>query len=182
MWLGKGYPKELPRRKLNSEKLEDGKKADPSEGFFYRLVMRQEIKNGKGPVKHKLMIDLLSGATGAFKYFISRAPAIGEALAGIDAYNKSKFERGLKEIIDLLVEKDDDIEDLFSNEWLLTDDGKVFIHKAFDSALDSQIAEKRELFVNALINGVQNKQITNLENLKIINFEKPFSGFLNGPC
>jgi hypothetical protein len=44
MRLEQEYSKELIRRKLNSEKLEDREKADPSAGFFYRLVTLFEIK------------------------------------------------------------------------------------------------------------------------------------------
>jgi len=39
--------------------------------------------------------------------------------------------------------------------------------KIFDSAFDTQMEDKQELFVNALINGVQDKETTSLEKLKI---------------
>jgi len=42
MWLEQEYSKEFTWRRLNSGKLEDGEKSDPSGGFFYRLVRHSE--------------------------------------------------------------------------------------------------------------------------------------------
>lgn len=119
--------------------------------------------------------NIVAGVSGVAKQLLSRIPGLGEAIAGWDAYNKSKFERGVKNSIALLQYKATNLESLFSDEWLKSKDGEQFYRKVFDSAFDAQLEDKQELFVNALINGIQNKDIAFLEKMKFVDILRHLS-------
>lgn len=103
--------------------------------------------------------DIIEGLLGTSKSLVARVPGLGEAIAGWDAYNRSKFERNIKKIIVDLKDKVDNLNEFFSDEWLNSEDGQQFCRKVFDSAFDAQMEDKQELFINALINGINDKQI-----------------------
>ena len=119
--------------------------------------------------------DLLAGLSAVVKSALSRVPALREAIAGWDAYHRSQFDRNVKKVIDLLSERVDDLESFFKHEYLNTDEGEQFARKVFDAALDDQLADKQELFINALINGIKNGKTTGLEKLKFVDILRHLS-------
>lgn len=119
--------------------------------------------------------DLLQGLLGVAKSTASLVPVLGQAISGFDAYKQSVFERNLKTALQCLSEKIDDLSKFTANDWLQTEDGKQFVWKVFDSALDAQLADKQELFVNALINGVDDDSLTQLEKLKFVDMLRHMS-------
>ena len=121
--------------------------------------------------------DLLSALKGTTKSALSLVPGLGQAIAGYDSYHQSQFERNLLKVINYLQDKVQDLEALFSSEWLKTEEGQQFSWKVFDSAFDSQLEDKQELFVNALINGVNETDIQYLEKLKFVDMLRHLSRF-----
>ena len=121
--------------------------------------------------------DLLSASKGTTKSALSLVPGLGQAIAGYDAYRQSQFERNLRKIISSLQDKVQDLGALFSSEWLKTEEGQQFSWKVFDSAFDSQLEDKQELFINALINGVKETDIQYLEKLKFVDMLRHLSRF-----
>ena len=121
--------------------------------------------------------DLLSALKGTAKSALSLVPGLGQAIAGFDAYRRSQFERNLLKVITDLSDKVQDLDVLFSNEWLNTEEGQQFSWKVFDSAYDSQLGDKQELFVNALINGIEEPDIPYLEKLMFIDMLRRLSRF-----
>ena len=119
--------------------------------------------------------DLLQSLSATAKSALSFVPGLSQALAGYDAYKKSNFERNLKNLIACLQDKVADLSSFFSKEWLQTDEGQQFARKVFDSAFDAQLEDKQELFVNALINGVNNDAMPSLEKLKFIDMLRHLS-------
>jgi len=119
--------------------------------------------------------DGLQALLGTAKSAISWIPGLREIIAGWDAYKRSSFERNVKKVIGLLKDKVDDFESFFSDEWLKTEEGEQFARKVFDSAFDAQMEDKQELFINVLINGVREKDISNLEKLKFVDILRHLS-------
>lgn len=119
--------------------------------------------------------DLSEALSGTAKSALSVVPVLGQAIAGWDAYKKSSFDRNIKNTISFLKNKVDDFESLFSDDWVKSEEGQKFSRKVFDSAFDAQMEDKQELFINALINGIQNKQTTNLEKLKFVDMLRQLS-------
>jgi hypothetical protein len=114
----------------------------------------------------------LSGAT---KSALSLVPGLGQAIAGWDAYKRSVFDRTVKKLIQLLSDKIENLEDFAHNEWFRTQEGEQFVRKVFDAAFDEQLQDKQELFVNALINGVKDQTISQLEKLKFVDMLRHLS-------
>jgi len=119
--------------------------------------------------------DLLEAFKGTSKSALSIIPGLGQAISGWDSYQRSKFERNLLKVINQLKEQVDNVESFFSEEWIKTEEGKQFSRKVFDCAFDTQLEDKQELFVNALINGVKDKKSTYLEKLKFIDMLRHLS-------
>jgi len=119
--------------------------------------------------------DLLSALSGATKSTLSLVPGLGQAVAGYDAYRRSQFDRNLLKVIRYLQEKVHDFNELFSSEWLKSEEGQQFSWKVLDSAYDSQLEDKQELFVNALINGIKETDIPYLEKLKFVDMLRQLS-------
>jgi len=121
--------------------------------------------------------DLLSALKGTTKSALSFVPGLGQAIAGYDAYRQSQFERNLLNIIKFLNDKVQDLEALFSSAWLKAEEGQQFMWKVLDSALDSQLEDKQELFVNVLVNGVRESDIHYLEKLMFVDMLRRISRF-----
>lgn len=119
--------------------------------------------------------DYLDAACGAGKHAFSRIPIVGEALAGYETYRRSKFDREVRQFLNYLDSKVDDVNALFSGEWLRTEDGEQFARKVVDAALDAQMEDKQELFVNALINGVREPQLSQLQKLQFVDILRHLS-------
>jgi hypothetical protein len=119
--------------------------------------------------------DALEALSGTAKSTLSLIPGIGQAIAGWDAYKRSAFERNLSKVISHLQNKIENLRSFFSDEWIQSEEGQQFARKVFDSAFDAQMEDKQELFINALINGVLDKDITNLEKLKFVDILRHLS-------
>jgi len=119
--------------------------------------------------------DLIAGATAVAKSAAGLIPGVEQAIAGWDEYQRSRHERNVATLIETLERKISDPKALFASDWLQTNDGREFCWKVVASALDSQIEEKQELFVNALIHGIEDRQLTQLEKLKFIDMLRHLS-------
>lgn len=119
--------------------------------------------------------DLVQGFSAMGKAVVSRIPGLGEAIAGWDAYKRSAFDRNVREVIESLADKIDNLEEFSRCKWLETEEGQQFARKVFDSAFDEQLADKQELFVNAFINGVRDQDTSHLEKLKYIDMLRQLS-------
>lgn len=140
--------------------------------------------------------DLLEALRGTGKAAISQIPVLGAAIAGWNAYNKSSHDRNIRNIIQQIDSRVDDIEAFFKNDYFSSEEGQRFTRKVIDAALDVQIEDKQELFINALINAPTASQIDELTKLKFIDIlrqlsraalmvlaemHKIFSGQVRGP-
>ena len=119
--------------------------------------------------------DLLQALSGTAKSAASLVPGLAQAIAGLDAYRRSQLDRNIIKIVTHLQEKVDDLESFLNAQWIRTDEGEQYILKVLDSALDTQIEDKQELFVNALIQGIRNPDIPHLEKLKFIDMLRHLS-------
>lgn len=119
--------------------------------------------------------DCIEGIAGAAEHFLSKVPVLGETIKGYEKYKRAKFDREICNFLAYLDKKVDDITALFSDEWLQTEDGQQFAWKVIDSALDAQMEDKQELFVNVLINGIQKTEMSQLEKLKFVDILRHLS-------
>lgn len=119
--------------------------------------------------------DALAALSGTAKSALSLIPGLGPAIAGWDEYRRSQFNRNVLAVLQTLQQKVNDVSTFTTSEWLQTEEGQQFSWKVFSSALDSQLAEKQELFVNALIQGVAKPQVSQLEKLKFIDMLRHLS-------
>jgi hypothetical protein len=117
----------------------------------------------------------LQALSATIKSALSLIPPLGQAIAGLDAYKRSSFDRNVKKVISHLENKIEDFKSLFSDEWIKSEEGQQFARKVFDSAFDVQMEDKQELFINALVNGVREKEISNLEKLKFVDLLRHLS-------
>jgi len=53
----------------------------------------------------------------------------------------------------------EEIEKICHDDWIKTQDGKIFVYKIMDCILDLQLEDKQEYFINILINGITDKQL-----------------------
>ncbi len=118
--------------------------------------------------------DLLEAAKGTTKSALSLIPVLGQVIAGYDAYKQSSFDRNVKALINHLSEKVDNIEAFFNAEYFHTKEGQLFTSKIIDSALDSQLSDKQELFINALINAPTSQE-GELQKLKFVDILRQLS-------
>jgi len=57
----------------------------------------------------------------------------------------------------------EEIEKICHDDWIKTQDGKIFVYKIMDCILDLQLEDKQEYFINILINGITDKQLSTLD-------------------
>ena len=119
--------------------------------------------------------DWLQALSGVTKSALSSIPGLGQAIAGYDAYKRSSFERNVRKAIDNLNAKVDDTNKLFNDQWLQSEEGEQFARKVFDCVFDDQLEDKQELFINALINGIRDKETVQVEKLKFIDILRQLS-------
>ncbi|MBD5803261.1 hypothetical protein AZOA_26970 [Azoarcus sp. Aa7] len=119
--------------------------------------------------------DALEALSGTAKSALSLIPGLGQAIAGWDEYRRSQFNRNVLALLQTLEQKVNDVRVFTTSEWLQTEDGQQFCWKVFSSALDSQLEEKQELFVNAFIQGVGKPEVAQLEKLKFIDMLRHLS-------
>jgi hypothetical protein len=99
----------------------------------------------------------------------SEVPVLKQILGAWNKIEQDRRERYIANVLAMLEQKVDDLNQLFGDEWLKTPEGEKFAAKVFDSTIDAQLADKRELFVNTLINGIWDKDTGELEKLKFID-------------
>lgn len=109
-----------------------------------------------------LLIDLASGTPGRF------ALAKG-ALDLWKNYTQTREIEGLHEFLSYMAEQVGDIHQLLSDPYLKTEEGQRFAHKIIAAAVDPTLAEKRQLFANALINGVRHKEFGDFDRLRFVD-------------
>lgn len=119
--------------------------------------------------------DLIAAAVGVAKSAAGLIPGVEQAIAGYDEYQRHSHERNTASLIKTLQQRVRDPAALLSSDWLKTEDGKQFCWKVLSSALDRQVEEKQELFANAMIHGIENTQLTQLEKLKFIDMLRHLS-------
>lgn len=119
--------------------------------------------------------DLLEALAATSKSALSLIPVVGQALAGWDSYRRSQFDRSVLNAVHTLSQKVDDVQVFFQTPWLQSEEGQQFTWKVLDSALDSQMEEKQELFVNALVQGVSKPDVPQIEKLKFIDMLRHLS-------
>lgn len=119
--------------------------------------------------------NALEALSGTAKSALSLIPGLGQAIAGWDEYRRSQFDRNILSLLQTLEQKVSDVRAFTTSEWLQTEDGQQFCWKVFSSALDSQLGEKQELFVNAFVQGVARPEVAQLEKLKFIDMLRQLS-------
>ena len=119
--------------------------------------------------------DLSQVLSGNIKATLSEVPILKQLIAGYDAYKKSQFERNVSKTIKYLLDKVENLQTFFENDWIKTKEGQQFTSKVIDSAIDAQLEDKQEFFINALINGVNDQKTTPLEKLKFIDMLRNLS-------
>lgn len=119
--------------------------------------------------------NLWSSLVGIIKSLASPVPVIGQVVAGYDSYKQSVFNRNAKKAIKHINEKVEDLPAFLESDWFQTEDGQQFSYKVFDAAIDAQLEDKQELFINALINGGTNHSISQLEKLKFVDMLRHMS-------
>jgi len=117
----------------------------------------------------------LEALKGAGKALVSRLPVFGELIAGWDAYKRSQLERYVQNLLGYLQKRVDNVEELFSEEWITSDEGQQFARKVVDCAVNAELEDKHQLFANALINGIQDRQLSTLEKLKFVDMLRHLS-------
>jgi len=116
--------------------------------------------------------DIIAGAV---KSLISEVPILRNIINTWDSYKAGQFKRQVEKAIIYLEENVKDIKKLFSSEWLQTEDGKTFCYKVIDCILDAQIEDKQQLFVNALVNGIRNEELEDIQKLKFVDILRNLS-------
>lgn len=113
--------------------------------------------------------DIKQGFTAAGKSLLCKVPVLKQIIVGYDSYKENAYKRNLGKLLSQLENNVENVIQVFEDDWVKTDDGILFCNKVLDSALDAQLEEKQELFINALINGINNKEIIFLEKLKFVD-------------
>lgn len=119
--------------------------------------------------------DLFQSLIGTSKSAIALLPVFGQAIAGWDAYKRSSFEREVKQFLIYLSEKVGNLETFCQHDYFRSEEGQLLTRKLVDAALDAQLEDKQELFVNALVNSPTNTQISELQKLKFIDMIRALS-------
>src|SRR3989304_6888017 len=122
--------------------------------------------------REKRLLDVL---TGVGKSAASSVPVLGQAIAGWDSYKQGTFNRNVTSMIRHLAAKVEDIDGLLNDKYFKTDEGELFARKLLDAALDNQLEDKQELFVNALINSPASPQVDELMKLKFLDILRHLS-------
>lgn len=120
--------------------------------------------------------SLVESLKGLSKTVLStKYPILAPFFKGYDIYKKYNHDKNSADLIAQLESKVADSNKLFDDEWLKTEDGRIFFNKVIDAALDTQIKEKQELFVNALVNGIKNKEVEEIEKMKFVDILRQVS-------
>ncbi len=118
---------------------------------------------------------LKSGGNALLRVATSAVPILSNIVGGFDSYQQDCFNKSINKSLEFLENKVENIETLFNDRWLETDNGKVFVQKVFNCIIDQQLIDKQELFVNSLINGINDQKTTILEKLKFVDMLRHLS-------
>jgi hypothetical protein len=119
--------------------------------------------------------DIVAGGFGSAKALASRVPILNEILAGFDSYKRARFEPETEEFLQHLYTALDRVEQKFEPSWFTTHEGDIFARKVLDCAVDAQLADKKELFANALVSGALDGRTSDIEKLKFVDFLRHLS-------
>ena len=119
--------------------------------------------------------DLLEALLGTTKSAASILPVLSQIIAGYDSYKRSSFDRNVRNLIENLSQKVDNIGEFFQDNFFKTEEGEKFARKVIDAALDTQLEDKQELFINALVNAPNSQSISELEKLKFVDMLRHLS-------
>ena len=119
--------------------------------------------------------NLLAALSGTGKSALSFIPVLGQAIAGWDAYKRSSFDRNIRQLVEHLSEKVEDLSAFFHEDYFQTEEGRRFTRKIIDAALDAQLEDKQELFVSALVNAPKSRQLDELQKLKFVDMLRHLS-------
>lgn len=120
--------------------------------------------------------DLLKALSGTAKSAASLlVPVLGQAVAGYDAYRRATFERSVTTFMAHIAAKVDHYDKFLQQAYFNTEEGRVFTRKAVDAALDVQLEDKQEFFVNALINAPTSPDLPELQKLKYVDMLRALS-------
>ena len=119
--------------------------------------------------------DSLAALSGITKSVLSHIPVFEQIIAGLDAYERSSFERNVLQLIKYLSKNLEDLGKFFQDEYFRTEEGQLFTRKVIDAAIDVQLEDKQELFVNALINAPTTDHIAELQKLKFVDMLRGLS-------
>ena len=119
--------------------------------------------------------DVIAAGVGVGKSLASKAPILSEIIAGFDSYRSARFERETKEFLHELDMAIGKVEGKFDGSWFTSSDGERFARKVLDCAVDAQLADKKQLFANAFINGAISEELNLLEKFKFIDILRQLS-------
>lgn len=123
--------------------------------------------------REKRLLETLSSTAKAA--IANLVPGLGVAISGWDAYNRAKLDQSVETLINHLQAKTDDLQKLMDSQWLKSPEGQQFSWKVVDSALDVQLIDKQEFFVNAFVNGIQSSDMAELQKLKFLDMLRHLS-------
>lgn len=109
-----------------------------------------------------ILKDLVAGGVGP----LTLTKAVYDSWAN---YGQAREIEGLREFVGFLGAKVGDIQQLLSDPYLGTVEGQRFAHKIFAAAVDARLAEKREVFANAFINGLRQEGVSDIDRLRFVD-------------
>ncbi len=109
------------------------------------------------------------------KAALSHIPGLGEGIKSYEAYQRSKCDLYVRNWLIALEDRIDDIKVLFSDEWLRTDEGQQYVRKLFACVADAELEDKHQLFANAFISGIRDKQLPYPQKLKFVDMLRQLS-------
>ncbi|HPD06218.1 MAG TPA: hypothetical protein PLJ75_13230, partial [Spirochaetota bacterium] len=118
-------------------------------------------------------LEVMLGGMG--KSLLSKFPIIGVLIEGYDSYKSYQNDRLIKKALKNLSDRIEEIEKICHDDWIKTQDGKIFVYKIMDCILDSQLEDKQEYFINTLINGINDKQLSTLDKYNFIDILRKLS-------
>ena len=111
-----------------------------------------------------------AAARGAIKSAASLLiPGLSIPLATYEALKQERKERAYREFRETIQARVEELGSKFDPRWLESEEGKIFAGKVIDAALDAQMADKTELFANALVNGAKSDSAPFVEKAKFID-------------
>ena len=75
--------------------------------------------------------NLLEALLGTTKSAVSMLPVLSQIIAGYDSYKRSSFDRNVRNLIENLSQKVDNIGEFFQNNFFKTEEGEKFARKVF---------------------------------------------------